>query len=577
MSNYQLILIVAFFLLNSTSSKIIINIKTKRNGTFSTYIDDPTAIVKVNNKTVNYSKSYYLRFQCEPGEIEIIINKNLTQILFSDIAIKLNNYIDSIKIKALDASITSMDKMLRYSESLTSVDLSEFDISKVTDFGNMFFGCDKLVYVKFGNYTTKNAKNMTGMFNGCINLKYVNLDNFDTTLVTDMNRMFKDCQFLEYLNISSFKGTNVSTTDEMFSGCNSLISLDFNNFEATNITSMNNMFYSCFNLKSLNLSQIYTSKTTNMDSMFCGCKSLTYLNINNFYTSKVTKMNNMFQDCSSLISLNLSNFQITSDTAFENIFEGISENIIFCANETLYEIIKSDMDNKKCAIWDNNCIPDWSKKSKKIINDNGICIDKCNETENYKYEYENKCYSSCPIGTTSLYNKNFFCEIFNDNVYQEYIKKNQNIESTNIIPTSDFKDINTDSINKDENKIQIICQPNGFFKNECNISKYNSMIDMIIHDISKGLMNDIIDNIINNTIDSYKIYENIKYQITSSFNQKNKIYENISSINLHQCEDKLKSDYGIPPNSTLIIFKYDYISDKALIPIVGYEVKKNWI
>ena len=85
-------------------------------------------------------------------------------------------------------------------------------------------------------------------------------------------------------------------------------------------------------------------------------------------------------------------------------------------------------------------------------------------------------------------------------------------------------------------------------------------------------MNDIIDNIINNTIDSYKIYENIKYQISSSFNQKNKIYENISSINLHQCEEKLKSDYGIPPNSTLIIFKYDYISYKTLVPIVGYEV-----
>ena len=485
MTNYQLILIVSFFLLNSTSSKIIINIKTKLNGTFYTHIEDPTAIVKVNNKTVNYSIRYSIEFQCEPGEIEIIINKNLTELYFVDVTVTYYNYIDSIKIKTLDACITRMDRMFQYSERLTSVDLSEFDFSKATDFRNMFWDCDKLVYVKFGNYTTKNVKNMAEMFYGCINLKYVNLDNFDTALVTNMNRMFKDCQFLEYLNMSSFKGTNVLTTDEMFSRCNSLISLDFNNFEATKITSTNNMFYSCFNLKSLNLIQIYTANTTNMDSMFSGCKSLAYLNINNFNTSKVTKMNNMFQDCSSLISLNLSNFQIISNTAFENIFEGISESIIFCASETLYEIIKSDMNNKKCAIWDNNCIPDWSKKSKKIINDNGICIDKCNETENYKYEYENKCYSSCPIGTTSLYNKNFFCEIFNDNVYQEYIKKNQNIEITNIVPTSDFKDINTNSINKDENKMQIICQPNDFFKNKCNISKYNSMIDMIIHDIAK--------------------------------------------------------------------------------------------
>ena len=338
-----------------------------------------------------------------------------------------------------------------------------------------------------------------------------------------MNRMFKDCNLLTFINISSFRGTNVTTTKEMFSGCFSLTSLDLNNFDV--------------------------SSATNMESMFYGCESLSYLNINNFHTSKVTNMKNMFRYCSSLISLNLSNFQIKENTQYEDIFFGISENLIYCMNNDFYEKIKSDMDNKKCSVWDNNCIPDWSKKSKKIINDNenGLCFENCNETENYKYEYKNKCYRSCPEGTTSMYNNNFLCEVFNDKEYKEF----------------------TDKQNKD---IQI-CRPDGFFKHECKPKKYtNFMIDKIIHDIINGLINDVIDDIIKNKIDIYEIDDNIKYQITSSFNQKNNFYDNISVIDLQKCEDKLKAVYDIPQNETLIIFKYDYISDSYLVPIVGYEV-----
>ena len=64
----------------------------------------------------------------------------------------------------------------------------------------------------------------------------------------------------------------------------------------------------------------------------------------------------------------------------------------------------------------------------------------------------------------------------------------------------------------------------------------------------------------------------IKYQITTSFNQKNNKYENISTINLELCEDKLKYEYNISQNDSLLIFKYDYFIKELLAPIVGYEV-----
>ena len=113
-----------------------------------------------------------------------------------------------------------------------------------------------------------------------------------------------------------------------------------------------------------------------------------------------------------------------------------------------------------------------------------------------------------------------------------------------------------------------------FFKKECKPIKYDSsVIDMIKHSINDGLMDDLLEDVINESkIDIYNTDSNIKYQITSSFNQNNKNYENISVINLTKCESKLKQIYDINPNDTLIIFKYDYKIEGLLIPVVGYEV-----
>ena len=63
----------------------------------------------------------------------------------------------------------------------------------------------------------------------------------------------------------------------------------------------------------------------------------------------------------------------------------------------------------------------------------------------------------------------------------------------------------------------------------------------------------------------------IIYQITTTFNQKNKEYENISTINLGQCENYLKTNYNLSENDSLIIFKYDYQIPNLLIPIIGYD------
>ena len=66
--------------------------------------------------------------------------------------------------------------------------------------------------------------------------------------------------------------------------------------------------------------------------------------------------------------------------------------------------------------------------------------------------------------------------------------------------------------------------------------------------------------------------KNTIYQITTTENQNNNEYNNISTVNLGDCEDRLKGIYGIDKNLSLIIFKIDYYKEGLLIPVIGYEI-----
>ena len=66
--------------------------------------------------------------------------------------------------------------------------------------------------------------------------------------------------------------------------------------------------------------------------------------------------------------------------------------------------------------------------------------------------------------------------------------------------------------------------------------------------------------------------DNALYQITTSDNQNNNTYTNVSTIKLGECEKTLKRIYNIYDNETLIILKIDYNITGLLIPIIGYEV-----
>ena len=60
------------------------------------------------------------------------------------------------------------------------------------------------------------------MFSDCQSLTNINLSNFNTQNVTNMSYMFYDCSSLTNINLSNFNTQNVTNISIMFYGCSSL-------------------------------------------------------------------------------------------------------------------------------------------------------------------------------------------------------------------------------------------------------------------------------------------------------------------------------------------------------------------
>ena len=203
-------------------------------------------------------------------------------------------------------------------DNLTTLDLSNFDTSQVTDMSYMFYWMSRLTALDVSNFDTSKATNMNKMFSRTDKLITLDLSNFDTSQVTDMSYMFDDADNLTTLDLSNFDTSKVTNMDHMFSNTYNLTTLDLSNFNTSKVTNMDSMFFTS-GLTSLNLSSFNTSKVTNMDRMFSNTYNLTTLDLSNFNTSKVTNMDSMFFT-SGLTSLNLSSFNTSKVTDMSYMF-----------------------------------------------------------------------------------------------------------------------------------------------------------------------------------------------------------------------------------------------------------------
>ena len=97
---------------------------------------------------------------------------------------------------------------------------------------------------------------MGGMFYLCSSLTSIDVSNFDTSNVTDMSSMFEDCSSLISLDLSSINTSKVTDMGYMVGNCSSLTSLDLRNADFSNVNIDNyNNYYNMFDVNT-NLNQV---------------------------------------------------------------------------------------------------------------------------------------------------------------------------------------------------------------------------------------------------------------------------------------------------------------------------------
>ena len=515
---------------NNLPSEIIVN-NNNINENIYNYIDN--LVDKINNITMKWN--------------EPLINcSSMFRHLKNIISIDLSNF-DSSKV-------LSMKNMFNGCTSLISLDLSKLDTSSVTDMSNMFSSCNLLQSLDLSNLNTSSVKNMYKIFSGCKSLKSLDLSKLDTSSVTDMrglfydcsslisldiskldtssavemNNMFYGCNLLQSLDLSNLKTSSVKNMDYMFSGCSSLISLDLSKLDTSSVTDMKGIFSGCSALISLDLSKLNTSSVVDMGYMFSSCSSLIALDLNKLDTSSVVDMGHMFSDCSSLISLDLSNFVDNINLTYNDMFLNCNQNLLYCIrNETkmsnkFMSFINEKLENKNCS---DICF----SENKQVILEKKICILNYSDDDIKQYE-----------------SNTIFYENYSNGIDISSINNYTYIEN--------YDDINSFYHYFENNEISI-----------------DNILDNLRYDLRNKKLNKLIDNIIIKDKKSitYK-NNNIIYELTST-DIDNNAY-NISSINLRECEKKLKLNNDININDSLLIFKVDIYGQDILIPLIEYEI-----
>ena len=323
----------------------------------------------------------------------------------------------------------------------------------------------------------------------------------------------------------------------------------------------------------------------------------------------------MFSYCSSLEYINLKNFKKNILNIYRDFFYNTPDCFVLCINDSINEnIILSEFKDKCITI---DCSYNWKSKAKKRVNIKDLCYDENNKSILYKYEYNNKYYENCQNGIVfnnstvsrckcdyekcsscpkealkenicSECNTNYY-PMENDtsnidkyfNCYKEpigyYLDINIYKKCHHICDIFEIKENITRKIISTSSHAQVIyeCSTDDNINNNCNFQNIENNTE---------ILNIIKENIIslyspdNKKSQVIKGDNNVIFQITNGKNELELLEggflnnQNLSILDLGECETTLKKHYHINESDSLIILKKENTSAKSSEKNVEYEV-----
>jgi surface protein len=142
--------------------------------------------------------------------------------------------------------------------ALTKLDVSGWNVGNVKLFWDMFKNCSALKTIPVDTWTWGDsnhvAENMQSVFSGCSSLTSLDLSKWEMGSATSTQDMFKNCSSLTSINFSGWNTEKVASMANMFENCFALTDINISNWNVGSVSYMDNMFKNCFALKTLDLS-----------------------------------------------------------------------------------------------------------------------------------------------------------------------------------------------------------------------------------------------------------------------------------------------------------------------------------
>ena len=556
---------------------------------------------------------------------EVISMKNMFYYCKSLKYLNINNF-DTSKV-------TNFDCIFEGCSSLTSLNISNFNTSNVIIMHRMFYECSSLTSLDLSNFNTANVGQMNSMFQKCYSLVSLNLSSFYTPNVYFFQWMFNGSYNLEYINMENFDDSHTSLHQYGYhinnfldylpdnlvvciKGNNNLIRNKLNSFKCHVIDCSNDwklrqkklikINESCINNCNIkdeyNKIKCYENCTNgylmNSNSFFNICKCdldscLLYTNseLNEELCNKLN--HNFYPIQNDIINIeqyincykNPDGYYLDKDVSiYKKCFESCetckikgdnkTHNCLKCNFNYSIDINYNNYINcyKKCEYnyyidneftfycTNNDTCPN---EYNKYIPKKNRCIYNCNDDDIYKYEYNNKCYKECPIIDLTISNNiDYYCEAvcnkeyYNKNIKVKYCLKNCDINEIEEISCT-IKNLRNKTKSEKENKKIEIEEKNKLIKSvdssmtsqKFNTSKVDSGEDITIQD------------------------DKMTITITTTENQKNNSENNnITVIDLGECETELRKFYNISNGKLIYMKKIDVIQEEMKIPKVEFDV-----
>ena len=557
----------------------------------------PSEVIINGIKQITVNKKYY--FNKTNNFVELIWNNSINSCR------KMFNGcwdITEIDLSNFDSSeVTNMESMFYFCTSLTSLDLSNLDTSKVRDMENMFSCCWSLTSLNLSTFNTSQVKNMHGMFSSCSLLTSLNLSNFDTSNLVFIGSMFSGCSNLEYINMKNFDESHLSTSYSDTSGIKDYGS--GNSYFKDIFFGVPDNVVICIN-KNLNSNKIFP-QIQNKNCSIINCldewqseqkkiianNKLCVDDCRNSTLYKYEYNGKCYENCSKgyliddlnkckceldkcllcppvALRLNLCTKCNNGYYQIENDPSKNGEYIDCYKDPEGYYLDKKDSLYKKCYYTCKSC----------LIKGNDITHNCLECASNFSYTININSYNNCYIDS-SYYISDA------DNSYYKLNTSHSYVYSTSITDKFDFYTISfypLSYIPLIKDQIQLIKY--GFDNIIRDIEKYKNNIteekkeeeinyyDTILKIIETEFTIENYDTTnLDNGHDEFIKIEKMRVTFTTLENQKNNIANNLTIIDIGDCELYLRNIYHIQ-NKTLYMIKIEKEQEGMKIPKIVFNI-----